>query len=160
MRYLKGIEDYGLYYKINYKFELRTYIDFGWAGNIDDRKSISGGAFSLEKRLVIQTSRKQNFISQSNVEAEYVVVLVNYTDVVWIKQLLKGRKEEITKPVVLYCGNTSVINIAKNHVIHAKTKHIAIEYHYLRELVQDKEVRMEYVKCKRKNSQYIHKAIA
>ena len=52
-------------------------------------------------------------------------------------------KEEITEPVILYCDNTSAINISKNPVIHAKIKHIAIKYHYVRELDEDKEVKME-----------------
>ena len=57
-------------------------------------------------------------------------------------------KEEITKLVILYCDNTSAINISNNPVMHAKTKHIIINYHYLRELVEDKEVKMEYVNSK------------
>ena len=57
-------------------------------------------------------------------------------------------KEEIIDPVILYCDNTSVINISKNLVMHTKTKHIEIKYHYLRESVQDKEVKMEYVNTK------------
>ena len=57
-------------------------------------------------------------------------------------------KEEITKPVILYCDNTSDINISKNLVMHAKTKHIAIKYHYVRELVEDKQVKMEYIHIK------------
>ena len=66
----------------------------------------------------------------------------------WIKKLLKGMKEEIIDPVVIYCDNTSAINISKNPVMYTKTKHIAIKYHYLRELVQDKEVKLEYVNTK------------
>ena len=58
--------------------------------------------------------------------------------------------EEVTKLVILYCDNTSTINISKNLAMHTKTKHIAIKYHYLRELVQDKEVKMEYVNTKEK----------
>ena len=65
-----------------------------------------------------------------------------------MKQLLKGMKEEITELVILYCDNKSAINISNNLVMHTKTKHIAIKYHYLRELVQDKEVKMEYVNKK------------
>ena len=57
-------------------------------------------------------------------------------------------KEEITKPVILYCDNTSAINISKNLVMHAKTKHIAIKYHYVRELVEDKQVKMDYINSK------------
>ena len=57
-------------------------------------------------------------------------------------------KEEIKNHMILYCDNTSVINISKNLVMHAKTKNIAIKYHYVRELVEDKEVKMEYVNSK------------
>ena len=48
----------------------------------------------------------------------------------WTKHLLKGMKEEITEPMILYCDNKSAINISKNPVMHAKTKYIAIKYHY------------------------------
>ena len=58
MRYLKGMEEFGLYYKKNEKFELRAYTDVDWARNIDDGKSTSGGAFFLGKRLVTWTSKK------------------------------------------------------------------------------------------------------
>ena len=99
--------------------------------------------------MVTWTNKKINK-SQSIVEAEYMAIVVNCKNVVWIKQLLKGMNEEITEIVVIYCDNTSVINISKNHVMHTKTKHIAIKCHYLRELVQDKEVRIEYVNTKEK----------
>ena len=57
-------------------------------------------------------------------------------------------KSEIKDLVVIYCDNTSAINISKNLMMHSKTKHIAIKYHFLRELVQEKEVRLEYVNTK------------
>ena len=58
MRYLKGIDEYGLYYKKNERFELRGYTNADLARNIDDRKSTSGGAFFLGKRLVTWTNKK------------------------------------------------------------------------------------------------------
>ena len=57
-------------------------------------------------------------------------------------------KEEIKEPIVMFCDNTSAINISKNPVMHSKTKHIAIKYHFFRELVQDKEIKLEYVHTK------------
>ena len=135
MRYLKGVEEYGLYYKKNEKFELRAYTDVDCVGNIDDRKSTSGGAFFLGRRLVTWTSKKQSSISQSTTKAKNVVAATSCTNIVWIKQLLNGMKENITKPVTLYYDNTSAISILKNPMMHTKTKHIAIKYHYLRELV-------------------------
>ena len=57
-------------------------------------------------------------------------------------------KMEIKEPVVIFYDNTSAINISKNLVMHSKTKHIAIKYHFVRELVQEKEIRLEYVHTK------------
>ena len=57
-------------------------------------------------------------------------------------------KVEIKEPVVMFCDNTSAINISKNPVMHSKTKHIDIKYHFVRELVEDKEIILEYVHTK------------
>ena len=59
-------------------------------------------------------------------------------------------KEAIKALVIFHFDNTSAINISNNLVMHAKTKHIVIKYHYLRELEEDKEVKMEYVNTKEK----------
>ena len=114
----------------------------------DDRKSTSGEALFLWRRLVTWTSKKKSCTSQSIAEAKYVTAAINCTNIIWITHLLKGMKEEINKPVLLYCDNRSAINISKNPVMHAKTKHIAIKYHYVRELVEDKQVKMEYINSK------------
>ena len=68
-------------------------------------------------------------------------------------------KEDITKPMVIFCNNTSAINISKNPLMHTKTKHIAIKYHYLRELVLDKTVRMEYLNTNEQLTNIFTKAI-
>ena len=88
LRYLKGIKDHGLWYKRSDKFELKVYTDSNWTINFDDRKSTSGEAFFLGRRFISWTSKKQNYISQSTIEAEYVVAVVNCSNIVWIKQLL------------------------------------------------------------------------
>ena len=128
--------------------DLKAFIDADWARSVDDRKNTSGGAFFLGKRLVSWISKKQDCISQSTIEAEYVATVVNCSNIIWFKQLLVGMKIEIKDPIIIYYDNTSAINISKNPMMHTKTKHIAIKYHLLRELVQDKEVRLEYVNTK------------
>ena len=57
-------------------------------------------------------------------------------------------KVEIKEWIVMFCDNTSVTNISKNPVMHSKTKHIAIKYHFVRELVQEKEIKLKYVHTK------------
>ena len=73
------------------------------------------------------------------------MAVANCSDVIWFKQLLAGMKIEIKDPMLIYCDNTNAINISKNIVMHTRTKNIAIKYHFLRELVQDKEIKLEYV---------------
>ena len=132
---MKGTEDYGLWYKLRGNLDLKVFTDADWEGNIDDKKSTSGGAFFLGKRLVSWTSKKQNCTSQSTAEAEYVAAIVNCSNIVWFKQLLEGMKVEIKEPIVMFCDKKSTINISKNPVMHSKTKHIFIKYHFVRELV-------------------------
>ena len=124
------------------------FTDVDWEGNINDKKRRSGGALFLGKRLASWTRKKKNCTSQSTKEVEYVAVVVNCSNIIWFKQLFKGMKVEIKEPVIMFCDNTSAINISKNPVMHSKTKHIAIKYHFVRGLVQDKEIRLEYVHTK------------
>ena len=109
LRYLKGTKDYGLWYKLGGNLDLKVFTDADWAGNLDDKKRTSGGAFFLGKRLVSWTSKKQNCTSQSTTEVEYVAVAVNFSNIIWFKQLLEGMKVEIKGLVVMYCDKTSAI---------------------------------------------------
>jgi hypothetical protein len=62
-----------------------------------------------------------------------------------MKQTLIDIQVEYDEPIPIYCDNTSAINISKNPVIHSKTKHIPIKYHFLWEQVAEKNIRVEYV---------------
>ena len=106
--------------------DLKVFSDANWVGSMDDSEGTGGEAFFLGKRLVSWTRKKQNCTSQSTVEAEYVVVAVNCSNIVWIKQLLEGIQVEIKDPLVIYCDNTNAINKSRNPLMHIKTKQIAI----------------------------------
>lgn len=147
-RYLKGTVDYKLWYPYGGIFYLKAYTYSNWARNIDDRKSTIGGALFLGGRLVSWSSKNQSCTSQSTAEAEYVVAYMNCTQAMWMRHILEGLKIEISEPIKILCDNTSVINISKNHVLHARTKHIELKYHFLREKVQSKDVILEHVSTK------------
>ena len=82
VRYLKGIEEYGLWYKKGGNLDLKQFTDVNQAECVDDRKSTSGGALFLGKRLVSWPSKKQNCISQSIAEVEYVATVANCSNIV------------------------------------------------------------------------------
>lgn len=73
-KYIQGTVDYRLWYAKRREFKLKAYIDVYWEDNIDDRKSTSGAAFFLGNCLVSRVRKKQDSISLSLVESEYIAV--------------------------------------------------------------------------------------
>ena len=54
-------------------------------------------------------------------------IVINCSNIVWIKQLLEGIQEEVIELVTIYCDNKNATKISKNHVMHEITKHISIK---------------------------------
>ncbi|XP_043694174.1 secreted RxLR effector protein 161-like [Telopea speciosissima] len=144
-RYIKGIMEYGLWYPKTENFSLTTFLDADWAGSIDDRKSTSGGAFFLGKSLVAWHSKKQESVSLSTAEAEYIVAAASCTQGLWMQRQISDFGLSSDGPVTIMCDNMSAINIFKNPVQHSRTKHIDIRYHCLKEKVTSNAVRLEFV---------------
>ena len=110
--------------------------------------------------MVSWLNKKQDSVSLSTVEAEYIAATSCYTQVLWMKQTLKDIKVLYDELIPILCDNTSVINISKNLVMHSRTKHIAIRYHFFREKVANKEGKLEYVQTKNQIADIFTKALA
>jgi hypothetical protein len=93
-------------------------------------------------------SKKQSLVYLSIAEAEYIATTSCCTQVLWMKQTLTYIQVEYDEPIPIYCDNTSAIHISKSLVMHSKTKHIPIKYHFLWEQVAEKNIRVEYVGTK------------
>jgi hypothetical protein len=98
--------------------------------------------------LVSWISKKQSSISLSTAEAEYITSTTCCTQVLWMKHTLTDIQVDYDEPISIYCDNTSAINISINPVMHSKTKHIPIKYHFLWEHVAEKSIDVEYVGTK------------
>ena len=94
------------------------------------------------------SSKKQSSVSLSIAEAEYIAAAGCCTQILWMKQMLKNMHIQYDDPIPIFCDNTSAISISKNPVMHSKTKHIPIKYHFLREQVLSKVIKLEYVGTK------------
>ncbi|XP_040999421.1 secreted RxLR effector protein 161-like [Juglans microcarpa x Juglans regia] len=115
LRYVNETVNYGIWYSRDSNTVLADYSDADWARNADDRKSTSGGCFYVGTNLVAWMSKKQNSISLSTAEAEYIADGSCCTQLLWMKQMLCDYG--ITQGVMsIYCDNTSAINISKNPV--------------------------------------------
>jgi hypothetical protein len=102
----------------------------------------------LGECLVSWLSNKQSSIFLSVAEAEYISATTCCTQVLWIKKTLTNIHVEYDDPIPIYCDNTSAISISKNPVMHSKMMQIPIKYHFLREHVAKKNIRVEYVGTK------------
>ena len=144
IRYVNGTPNYGLWYSKDSNACIVGYLDADWAGSVDDRKSTSGGCFYLENNLVFWMSKKQNFVSLSIAEAKYIAARSYCTQLLWMKKLLHEYGIPQDTMCVFY-DNTSAINLSKNPVQHSKSKHIEIHYHFIRDLMEDKVVCLEFI---------------
>ena len=125
IKYVKTTTEFGVWFSENTNDVLVKYSDADWARNVDDRKSTLGGYFYVDNNLVSWMSKKQNSISLSTVEAEYIVAGSCCTQLLWMQKLLHDYgicQEHLT----IYYDNTSAINISKNPIQHSQTKHIEI----------------------------------
>ena len=111
---------------------------------MDDTKSASGGCFYLGNNLVSWISKKQNSGSLSTAEEEYIAAGSCCTQLLWMKKLLHdyGIPQDT---IYVFCDNTSAINLSNNPVQHSKSKHIEIRYHFIRDLVEERVVCLEFI---------------
>ena len=144
IKYVKTTADFGVWYNKDTNDVLAEYSNTDWARNADDRKSTSGGCFYVGNNLVSWMRKKQNFISLSTTKAEYIADGSCCTQLLWMQKLLHDYyicQENLT----IYCDNTSAIDISKDPVQHFRTKHIEIQYHFIRELVKDGTLTLEFI---------------
>ena len=105
LRYLAGIVEYGLDYKISDGVKLIGFIDSDWAGNVADRKSTSGCCFNLGSTTVSWFSWKQKSIALSSAKAEYMAASQAICEALWLRKLLVDLFDQEPSPTVIYCDN-------------------------------------------------------
>lgn len=144
IRYSKGTLLQGLWFQPG-KLVIIAFSDSDWVGDALDRKSTTGFCVFLGPNLVSWSAKKQGTVARSSIEAEYRALALTAFDITWIMQLLTELHVSVSRPVSLRCDNLSAIALAHNPVFHARTKHIEINYHFLRDKVLDKQLMIQYV---------------
>ncbi|KAI3770566.1 hypothetical protein L6452_01704 [Arctium lappa] len=143
-RFLKGTPNLGLWYPKDSGFDLTGYSDSDFAGCKLDRKSTTGGCQLLGGKLVSWTSKKQNSVSTSTAEAEYVAAVSCCSQILWMRNQLLDYDLQLSK-IPIYCDSSSAIAIANNPVLHSKTKHIEIRYNFIRDHVMNGDIELHFI---------------
>src|SRR5271169_946221 len=139
LRYLQGTKYLSIIYtasRIPVPLSLYGHCDASWDGDFNNGKSTSGYAFYMNG-LIAFASKLQSMVAQSSMESEYYAIGLAAKELLWLRQLL-GELGIHGKPPPVYMINSdsqSAIAACKNPVHHARTKHIALRYHFIRDLV-------------------------
>ncbi|KAE8655616.1 hypothetical protein F3Y22_tig00117021pilonHSYRG00028 [Hibiscus syriacus] len=146
LRYVKNTIDYGLLYKKGEDCKLVGYCDADYAGDHDTRRSTTGYVFKLGSGTISWCSKRQPTVSLSTTEAEYRAAAMAAQESTWLIQLMNNLHQPVDYAIPLYCDNQSAIRLAENPVFHARTKHVEVHYHFVREKVLQEEIEMRQIK--------------
>ncbi|XP_019154248.1 PREDICTED: uncharacterized protein LOC109150719 [Ipomoea nil] len=145
LRYIKGTLDYGLRLTPSSSSRIHAFSDSDWAGCPIDWKSTSGFAVYLGSNLISWLSKKQHIVARSSIEAEYKALADVSAEVTWVVSLLRELGLYSSGPATLWCDNLGATYLCANPVFHARTKHMEIDYHFVRDKVASGEFVVNYV---------------
>ncbi|RVW95106.1 Retrovirus-related Pol polyprotein from transposon RE1 [Vitis vinifera] len=135
LRYLKGTMEHGIRFFKQSSLRLTSFCDADWAGCTNIRRSTSGYCIFLGANCISWSSKRQPTVSRSSAEAEYRYFASSAVEITWLTFLLRDIGIRLCEPPQLLCGNLNALHMIVNPVFHAHSKHIELDYHYVREKV-------------------------
>ncbi|XP_028772189.1 uncharacterized protein LOC114729360 [Neltuma alba] len=145
LRYLKGTYHYGLHIKPFSSLQLTAFTDADWATDVDDRKSMAGLCVYLGDTLISWASRKQRVVSRSSTESEYRALADGAVELKWIHSLLSELGLFLKEPAMIWCDNLSAKALAANPIQHSRSKHIDIDLHFIRDMIQSRFLNIQHI---------------
>ena len=144
MRYLKKTIDFKLHFEMSGK-PIMGFADADWGGDSTNRKSYSGYAFVKANCVFSWEARKQNIVALSSTEAEYIAMSSAAKEAVYLRNLMTELGFNEPEPMMLYGDNLSAQCLVKNAAYHARSKHIDLKYHHIRDIYAKRLIDVEYV---------------
>lgn len=129
---------------------LEAFADSDWAEERETRKSISGIICKVFGASVAWSSRKQNIVSTSTTESEFYALAEAVKEVQWLSNILLDFHVNVPQPITIHSDNQSTIKLIENSKFSARTKHIDVRLHFVRDCVKTGIIALKY--CPTKNN--------
>eukprot|EP00253_Pinus_taeda_P003631 PITA_03631 len=142
--YVRGTIQFGIHYSAEASPLLVGFTDSDCAGDPDDRKSTAGYVFTLGSGPITSACKKQSAISLSSAEPEYHGVVEASKEALSLCQILLEFGFQQHHPTTLWCDNQSAIQLCKDPVQHQRKKHIELHMHFIRKLIHDHVLEVQY----------------
>ncbi|XP_071719548.1 secreted RxLR effector protein 161-like [Rutidosis leptorrhynchoides] len=147
LKYLRNTKDMFLVYGGFDELSIKCYTDASFETDRDDSRSQSGYFFVMNGGAVDWRSSKQSTTAMSTTESEYIAASEAAQEAVWIRKFISGLGvvPSIENPMDMYCDNTGAIVIANEPGVLRGAKHILRKFHYIREVIERGDVRIQRV---------------
>jgi hypothetical protein len=132
--------------EFNFQWDMVMYTDSDWAGDKENRRSVSGYVIFLLGVPILWKSKLQKSVSLSSSEAEYYALSEAAKELKFIVQILKSLEIEIVLPIIVNVDNVGAIFMSENLSATARTKHVDMRYHFIREFIEDGWIKIQFVK--------------
>jgi hypothetical protein len=165
LRYLAGTKNRGIitYSKTPNNTNRNINIVYGFAdaafANHDDHKSTSGYIFLVAGGAITWKSKKQMMIALSSTEAEYVALSEVAREACWLRNLFEELGFPLKFPITIKGDNDSSVSMAKNQQFHNRSNHIAIRWHWVRELIEQDLITIENCQDPQQTADILTKAL-
>eukprot|EP00253_Pinus_taeda_P029349 PITA_29349 len=120
------------------------FTNSNWVDDLDDRKSIAGYVFTLGSRPITWASKKQSSISLYSTETKYRGVVEASKEALWLHQILSEFGFQQQHLITLWCDNQSSIQLCKDPTQKQRRKHIELHMHFIRKLIHDHVLEVQY----------------
>ncbi len=156
-RYLQGSKDLSLVYGGGEQ-GLEGYVDADGASQ-EHRHAITGYVFLVDGGAVSWASKKQELVTLSTAESEYVAATHAAKEAIWLRRLISEVFRPLSEPTTLHSDNQSAIALTRDGSYHARTKHIDIRYHFIRYSIEAGSIRLLYVPTEDQTADILTKAL-
>nr|GEX54661.1 retrotransposon protein, putative, Ty1-copia subclass [Tanacetum cinerariifolium] len=133
------------------QIEYASAIDASWITGSSDSKSTTDWIFTLGGKAVCWGSKKQTCIKHSTMEAEFLALAAAGKEPEWLRNMLLDIElwPQPMPPISLNCDSQSTLSRAYNKVYNGKSRHISLRHAYIKELISNEIITIEYIRsCK------------
>ncbi|CAB4002241.1 Hypothetical predicted protein [Paramuricea clavata] len=161
LRYLKGTTDLRLTFLKNSSCDIVGDSDADCSGDLNDRKSTTGYYFKFEGNggAISWEVKKQATVALSTAEAEYQAMAAAAQEAIYLRALLKDFGFPMEKATDIGEDNQSCIKMCHNPVMHKRSKLIDTKLHFIRERVENKEIKIHYVPTEEMTADILTKSL-
>ena len=143
LRYLRGTTDLPIVYKRG-QFRMVSYTDASFGAHPDNRKSTTEYLFFLGGGLINFGSKTQSLTAQSTVESELQALRYGARDAVYLSGFLMELGFKTFSPVPINSDSTGALSVAGNAMFSSRTKHIALRFFFVRELIKRNKITLHH----------------